>query len=128
MDEELGNNLRRYFDGLASEKEVNKENVANMQTATDQMMAVQNSYKGQLETKDGQVKELVAQVKSLTESVTVLTKMVTNQQRSDDGGDDSKRDDTGRRKRGKPPPLTANRPNGPDTRPPWLLRNANMGA
>ena len=127
-DENLGNDLRRYIESLASEKEANKENVANMQTATDRMMAVQNSYKGQLETKDGQIKELVAQVKSLTESVIVLTKMATNQQRSGGGGDDGKRGDDGRRTRGKPRPLTAKRPDGPDTRPPWLLRNANMGA
>ena len=79
-DKELGDDLRWYIEGLASEKEAKKQNVANMQAATDQMLAVQSTYKNQFETKDSQIKELVEQIKSLTESVTVLTKMVTSQQ------------------------------------------------
>ena len=127
-DEEIGGDLRRYIESLASKKEANKESVANMQAATDQMLPIQKNYKGQLESKDNQIKELMAQVKALTEGVTVLTKMVTNQQRDVGGGNDSKRGDEGKRKRGKPRPLTTKRPDGPDTRPPWLLRNANMSA
>ena len=114
---------------MTSEKEASKKNVANMQAATDQMLSIQNNYKGQLEAKDGQIKELVAQVKSLTKSVTVLTKTTTNQQQNDGSrGEKGKRGDDSKRKRDKPRPLTAKRPDGPATRPPWLLRNANMGA
>ena len=127
-DEDLGDDLRRYIESLASEKEANKENVANMQATTDQMLAIHNNYKGQMESKDNQIKEMVAQVKALTESVTVLTTMVTNQQRGGGGGDDNKRVDDGKRRRGNPRPLKEKRRDGPDTRPPWLLRNANMGA
>ena len=127
-DADLGDDLRRYIQSLASEKEANKENVANMQASTDQMLSIQKEHRGQMEHKDNQIKELLAQVKALTESVTVLTTMVTNHQRGGGGDDDNKRGNDGKRRRGKPQPRKEKRPDGPDTRPPWLLRNANMGA
>ena len=44
---ELGDDLPRYIKVLASDKEADKEKVANMQVATDQILLIQDDYKGQ---------------------------------------------------------------------------------
>ena len=72
-------------------------------------------------------------MKSLTESVTVLTKMVTNQQSNSEGDNRGRRSDSGEdgdkhKRGGGQDMMVAKSPDGPDRRPPWLLKQANMGS
>ena len=75
--------IRQYMESLASTKEEERADKANLQEANEQMLATQNNLQSQFAAKDEQIKELLTQVAQLTANVVALTKKVTE---TGDGG------------------------------------------
>ena len=75
--EEMGAEIRQYMESLASSKEEERADKANLQEANEWMLAMQGDLQGQLAAKDEQMKALIEQVAQLTSNVVALTKKVT---------------------------------------------------
>ena len=125
-DEEMGAEIRQYMESMASTKEEERADKANLREANERMLAMQNNLQGQLAAKDQQMKELLKQVAQLTANVVALTEKVTE---ANGGGG-------GLRKRTQVRVAATDKENrapnakaaaGKDTRPPWLLKMSNMG-
>ena len=85
----MGAKIRQYMESLASSKEEEWADKANLQEANERMLAMQGDLQSQLATKDDQMKALIEQVALLTSNVVALTKKVT--EANDGGGSLSKR-------------------------------------
>ena len=124
--EKMGAEIRQYMESLASTKEKEQADKANLQEANELMLAMQNNLQSQPAAKDEQMKELLTQVAQLTANVVALTKKVTE---TGDGCG-------GLRKRTQVRFAAADKENqapnakataGKDNRPPLLLKMSNMG-
>ena len=73
----MGAEIRQYMESLASSKEEERADKANLQEANEWMLAMQGDLQGQLAAKDEQMKALIEQVAQLTSNVVALTKKVT---------------------------------------------------
>ena len=124
--EEMGAEIRQYMESLASSKEEDQTDKANLQEANERVLAMQGNLQCQLVAKDEQMKVLIEQVAQLTSNVVALTKKVTE---ADAGGGNL-------RKRMKVWFAAADKENqepnaktaaGKDTRSPWLTQNEQHG-
>ena len=122
----MGAEIRQYMESLASSKEEERADKANLQEANKRMLAMQGDLQSQLAAKDEQMKTLIEQVAQLTFNVVALTRKMT--EANDSGGSLRKRTQVrfataDKENQGSNAKTEADK----DTRPPWLLKMSNMG-
>ena len=122
----MGAKIRQYVESLASSKEEERADKANLQEANERMLAMQGDLQSQLAAKDEQMKALIEQVTQLTSNVVALTKKMTKADASSGN----------LRKKAKVRFAVADKENqepdvkaaaGKDMRPHWLLKMSNTG-
>ena len=122
----MGAEIRQYMESLASSKEEERADKANLQEANARMLAMQGDLQSHLAAKGEQIKALIEQVAQLTSNVVALTEKAT--EANDGGGSPRKRTQVrfaAADKENQGP--NAKAVAGKGTRPPWLLKMSNMG-